>query len=106
MNFITHNEDDAINVNGTSFQGYLNIDYQKLVDIFGEPTEGDGDKVDAEWVIKFGDATVATIYNYKDGKNYLGSRGKSTKNITDWHIGGFDTSAYEKVEATIAKHRK
>ena len=30
---------------------------------------------------------IGTVYNWKNGKNYLGNRGKEVENITDWNIG-------------------
>lgn len=78
----------AGNANGTCLQGYINTSYARLVEVFGEPnTEGDGCKVDAEWVGEI-DGYVFTIYNYKSGKNYRGESGIPTEEITDWHIGG------------------
>ena len=75
---------------GTSLVGYIDIDYNSLVRVLGEPyRQADGYKVDAEWVIHFHDGTIATIYNYKDGINYLGpEEGTPTEQIRDWHIGG------------------
>lgn len=72
---------------GTSLQGYVQCEYAVLKNLFGKPTDGDGYKVDAEWLLKtpFG---YATIYNYKDGKNYCGTEGTPKTKITDWHIGG------------------
>ena len=96
MEFITHNEKD-IDVNGTHFQGYIDITYDKLVKIFGEPTSGDEYKVDAEWLIEFKNGIVATIYNYKDGKNYNGNSGLEKEDITNWHIGGYDQKAVDLV---------
>ena len=76
---------------GTSLQGYINISYGDLVKVLGEPhSDGDGYKSDAEWDLLFEDGTIATIYNYKTGKNYLGNRGVSLKEERDWHIGGFN----------------
>lgn len=73
---------------GTSLMGRIDVSYKELVNIFGKPNElGDDYKVDAMWLIFTPDG-VATIYNYKDGKNYLGNEGLAIKDITDWHIGG------------------
>lgn len=81
----------------TSLQGYVDTTYKKLVDAFGEPTGNDGYKTDAEWDLVFEDGTVASIYNYKDGKNYNGDDGMDVENITDWHIGGYNKLAVERV---------
>ena len=50
--------DKDIDVNGSSLQGFVFTDYQHLIDKLGEPVISDGDKTDAEWVIKFDDGTV------------------------------------------------
>jgi hypothetical protein len=76
-------------VGGTSLQGYIRTSYADLVGCFGEPThDGDGYKVDAEWVITFADGVVATIYNWKDGPNYCGEDGTPVEFIREWHVGG------------------
>ncbi len=93
---VTHNEKN-ITTSGTCFQGDVEIDYNTLVEIFGEPNKGDGYKVDAEWDVEFDDGTVATIYNYKDGKNYLGKDGLDVREIVDWHIGGFNRKSVDLV---------
>ncbi len=85
--------DHGGDANGTSLQGELECDYNALVAVFGEPnTKGDQYKVDAEWTLTFTlfgtHKAVATIYNYKTGKNYLGSEGLLVEQIEDWHIGG------------------
>ena len=80
---------DDWKVNGTHLQGHVNASYDELVAVFGkEHSDGDGYKVQAEWVLKFEDGTIATIYDYKEGKNYNGSSGISKEKVTDWHIGG------------------
>jgi hypothetical protein len=92
---------------GTSRQGYLDISYQELVAILGPPhTNGDGYKVDAEWGLKFPDGTVATIYNYKDGKNYCGPEGLPTEAIRDWHIGGHTKAAEQAVVNLIHRFKQ
>lgn len=86
----------------TSLQGYVDASYKQIVKVFGKPGDGDGEKVDAEWEIIFEDGTVATIYNYKDGKNYNGEEGTKTEDITDWHIGGTDKKAVERVNEALS----
>jgi hypothetical protein len=95
MEFQTHRDKD-IQTNYSSLKGYINTSYDSLVEKFGKPIPSTkcSDKSDAEWVIEFEDGTVATIYNYKDGFNYCGRHdGTHKKDITDWHIGGFDENA-------------
>lgn len=79
---------------GTSLQGYIDLPYKQIREKVGEPFDGDGYKVDAEWEYQtpYG---VATIYNYKDGKNYLGEDGLEVEEITDWHIGGHNKETFE-----------
>lgn len=79
---------------GTHLQSELQVSYADLVKLFGEPephVKGDG-KTDAEWHLTFQSfgqfEEVATIYNYKDGPNYLGAEGTPVEQIRDWHIGG------------------
>lgn len=72
----------------SSLQTTMDISYQEIVDVFGPPNDGnDGYKTDVQWRIwtPFG---MATIYNYKTGKNYLGDEGEQIPDIRDWHIGG------------------
>jgi len=100
MKFKTHNQKE-INVGGTSLIGYITCDYSKLKKVFGKPSDSDGYKVDAEWDVEFEDGTVATIYNYKTGKNYCGSSGLPKTKITDWHIGGFNDKAIKNVKEVL-----
>lgn len=96
------------NVNGTGLQGYINTSYADLVGCFGEPTyNGDGYKVDAEWAITFADGVVATIYNWKNGRNYCGHLGLDVENITNWHIGGHNgTDAEGRVKEVMDAYLK
>lgn len=76
--------------NMSSLQGEIDISYQEIVNKLGPPTsEGDGYKVDAEWCGEIDDVPF-TLYNYKDGHNYLGSDGEPVENIRSWHIGGYN----------------
>ena len=78
---------------GTSLQGRIDTSYQRLVEVFGKPTlytddETDG-KVSCEWVVKFSDGIVATIYDWKEDISYQG--------VTDWHVGGHTQHALYNV---------
>lgn len=96
---------EATRFEGSSLQGYIDCDYATLKKVFGkEHSDGDGYKVDAEWALKFSDGTYATIYNYKDGKNYCGKSGLAKTKITDWHVGGQSARAVACVEAAIEEY--
>lgn len=101
MNYQTHNQ-KTINPDGTHLMGYIDIEYDKLVSLFGEPTDSDGYKVDAQWEIEFEDGLVATIYNWKDGKNYNGEEGLDVTEITDWHIGGHEKDVVDRIHNIFA----
>lgn len=105
MNFITHNT-EQIKTDGTHLQGYIDAKYNELISLFGQPHDSDGYKVDAEWDIQFADGTVATIYNYKNGKNYCGSSGTRKQDITHWHIGGFTKQAVNNVQISVDLFRE
>ena len=104
MKFETHN-DGEISFDGTGLRGFIKVDYDVLRQLFGTPTDGDAYKIDAQWVLRFEDGMVATIYNYKTGRNYAGSHGGGTPTncIVDWHIGGNDPEVVERIKDIIAK---
>ena len=73
---------------GTSLQGEIDISYQDIIAKLGKPNaKTDKYKIDAVWHL-LTPAGIATLYNYKTGKNYLGKEGLPLKEIRDWHIGG------------------
>ena len=93
--------DDSVDINMTSLKGKTFTTYDKLVEVFGEPTFTDAspyEKVNAQWTLEFKipftddtgiedfDTVVATIYNWKDG--YIPT------DKYDWHIGGYDFNAF------------
>jgi hypothetical protein len=96
MEFITHNHPNYI-WDGGWLQGTIDITYAELKKVLGKPSKGDGYKVDAEWSINFENGTSASIYNYKNGKNYEGKDGLPKTKITDWHIGGKSDEAVRLV---------
>jgi len=98
----------ATEANGTHLQGNVGATYQELVEVFGEPIRYDSDgtthmsnKVDAEWRITFEDGTKATIYNYKNGLNYLGAEGKRVSQIMMWNVGGYSERAVTLVNDEV-----
>lgn len=83
----------------TGLIGYLEATYEEICREIGEPwRDGErGDKIDAEWAVMAQGMpdTVLTIYNYKDGKNYLGDQGHEVERIIQWHLGGRGKAAME-----------
>ena len=97
-------DDEPSAWSGTSLQGSIVENYQTLVEVFGEPTAGDGYKVDAEWVIRTNGGVCITIYNWKNGIAY-GEQCLPVEDITDWHIGGrVGTNAADIVQRLIEDH--
>ena len=85
----------------TSLKGEFPITYAELVEIFGKPDIGpyaDLDKSSCEWALQFEDGTVATIYDYKMGRQTPMSEYK-------WHIGGHTAEAMVRVRECIVQHR-
>lgn len=99
---------DQGRMNMSSLQGYVETDYDTLIEVFGEPhyTEASGDeKVNTEWelcfeVEDFGEVETvyATIY---DWKNYDGGYFSRSGAKYRWHIGGFNYQATQAVQAAI-----
>jgi hypothetical protein len=102
MEFQTHNTAN-FPFQASHLIGYVDVSYSTLVKVFGKPTESDGYKSDAEWEILYDDGTFATIYNWKNGKNYLQEIGLEKEFITDWHIGGTSPKCVELVKASISE---
>jgi hypothetical protein len=101
IKFTTHN-DKHISTGGTHLIGYVSTSYEKLVETFGPPMNGHY-KTDAEWDIKFSDGMVATIYNWKNGKNYLGDDGYDLHEINSWHIGGLKPQVKVRIKFLLGK---
>jgi len=102
MNFQNISETYANEVNGSCLQGHVNIKYHELVEIFGEPTDGDEYKVQKEWILQFEDGTVATIYDWKWSEEYNGDgQGTHYTMVPEWNIGGFNINAVCNVLAAI-----
>lgn len=81
------------NISMSHLQGYVQTNYQHIVNVLGEPQWTDGDKTTAEWAVL---ATIAyasgkeeevlfTIYDWKTGS--------TPKGDYQWHVGGHDGRA-------------
>ena len=91
----THNDYNGIVANGTSLMGYVDASYGKLRSVFGPPRSrrsGDG-KVKTEWLIKFDDGTVGTIYDYKSSV--------TPKHNTEWHVGGYSRCVVAMIQSEL-----
>lgn len=75
---------------GSCYRDRVDTTYFNLINLFGLPTFGKGDKVLSEWVLENDDGEVATIYDYKSSVN-------DPSFVTDWHLGGNDSS-YEFIQ--------
>ena len=88
---------------GTSYQTEITTSYKRLVKLLGKPnSRGDRYKMDAEWVISINNK-VLTIYNWKDGKNFLGSKGLPLSKISCWHIGAHNKDIAPEVNILISE---
>lgn len=96
---------DFNKVGGTSLIGNLNVTYDDLVNLFGEPMAGYDYKIDAEWVLELcfygGESQAVTIYNWKNGKNYMGDAGLDVKDITRWNVGGHSVKSHQVLSSAI-----
>ena len=100
MYYKTHNE-EIFSTSGTYLVGTVQTTYWDLVHALGEPIEGDGYKVDWMWEAEFEDGTIATVYNWKNGPNYLGDEGKGKDEIYLWHVGGKDGEAETLIQEVL-----
>lgn len=102
----THNT-ASIDINDTSYQDHITATFKELTALFGKHHTGDTYKVEAGWGIQFPDGTVATIYNWKNGKGYCGQLdGIDIHNMTSWHVGGFDIKSVQQIQIALDLHRE
>jgi len=83
---------------GTSLQGYVTATYQQLKSLLGEPTFGpDGNmdgKVTCEWVLKFEDGSVVTVYDWK-------TYSRTPRKMYEWHVGGTSPQAEALIQGCL-----
>jgi hypothetical protein len=102
----THNELPLLlEIWGTSHQGEIKASYEDLIAIFGKPLEiFDDIKSGAEWKIYLNCQYFCEVYNYKNGKDYLGKEGTLLEDITEWNIAGFTPKCVEAVTNLIDEY--
>ena len=66
--------------NGTCHQDTIQTSYFNLINLFGLPTFGKGDKTLCEWVIQNNLGDVVTIYDWKSHTN-------DPEFVTEWNLG-------------------
>ena len=93
MQYKTHNQDDLINVTGTYMLTTINLPFDRVARVLGDPIRfkpEDDDKIRVEWDIKFEDGAVATIYDWKEYN-------RKPEEVTNWHIGGNSFDVVQRV---------
>ena len=104
IKFVANTRESDRAANGTCLQGYLQMSYEELKDIFGSPGEGDGYKTRAYWTLLFTGKKVdgspvklvATIYDWKLSDEYNGEgNGTPLEDVTQWNVGGHTYNAYD-----------
>jgi hypothetical protein len=93
---------NLFDTNATHLQTTTETTFKHLVDCLGLPGEGDDYKTDVEWPVctPYG---IATIYNWKNGKNYCGSEGYEIQDIPVWNIGGHNKESADYVVDVLLK---
>ena len=91
---------------GSHFMGMIGGDenpltYTRLCELFGSPMSGRDNKSSCNWVLEFEDGLIATIYDYKLSKKYLGENGLSVNDMKLWHVGGHDEVVFNRVQKIL-----
>ena len=103
MDFIT-SQQQPIETAGSHLIGVVVASYDMIKTAFGNPCGAFDDyKSQVEWEIQFEDGTIATIYDWKEGDCYHGEgQGTHFSKVTEWHIGGFNQKAEDRVLEVLA----
>ena len=111
MKIASHNKTkNPIDSTNTEFRGLLHTSYEDLVTVFGEPLDGDGYKTDVQWKLEIFTNSKKTyigrIYNYKNGKNFLGDKGFENENIDTWLVSSSGINAIPYIEKYLERRMK
>ena len=92
----TKKQHEKVMRGGGGYMAAFEASYDDLVNVWGEPTEGDGYKTEAEWRILLPKDQVVKVYNYKSSKSYSANY-PDIKAVTRWHIGGKNRDLVDKI---------
>ena len=81
------------NANGTCLQGYVDVSYNRLVEVFGEPHYRMGDKSTVEWSFEH-EGVAFTLYDYK-------WQSAQSDLVEGFHVGGTSPVAVDTVRALL-----
>ena len=96
MDFYFETLDDGSYASGTSLKGQFYTTYDRLVEVFGPPTQGpdaNEDKVTCCWVLQFDDGEIGTIYDWKTYQTPMLPY--------SWHIGGHTAGVVDRIISAI-----
>ena len=79
---VTNNTTDA---NFTCLQDIVALIPSQVFKAFGEPLEGDGEKVTAEWIFESDEGHIVTLYDWRSIPSALGA--KDSDDPLVFHIG-------------------
>jgi hypothetical protein len=84
---------------GASLKGYIQASLEQLYDAFDDAhffRPSSLEKVQIEWILKFEDGTIATIYDWKKGGKIPYS-----DEVVEWNIGGHSSEAVTLVRQAL-----
>jgi len=85
-------------VNGTNLRGHIDLDFNKMAELFGQPIDGDDYKVSGEWVFSDSLGNTFTVYDWKCtnlyDSNYPSVAEFRASGVNTYNVGG-------KVDANI-----
>ena len=84
---------EQVNASGTGLRGYLDVSYNRLVEVFGEPHYRMGDKTTVEWSFEH-EGTRFTLYDYK-------WQSAQSDLVEPFHVGGTSPEAVNVVRALL-----
>ena len=102
MKFFTSQQQPVKPLQGSHLIGVFGASYDTIKAAFGDPQEGEDDKIQVVWYIQFEDGTIASIYDWKQGASYRGEGcGIHFSDVDEWHVGGIDEKAMLRVSEVI-----